>query len=155
MSAEVEFCEFVAALVRLIRPQLVIETGVGQGFSTRRILAALSGHYVGYESDAGFREALKGLDVWGESAQIAEEAEPTPEVMARCDLAILDSGPRKRRVREINLWRAYAPSGSHIVVHDARPDHPRNGLHRRLAGELAGEGLFLPNPRGSWLHRKP
>ena len=60
MSPEQEFCEFVAAVVRLVKPELVIETGVGQGFTTRRIAAALASGSVlkGFESDDAWRERL-------------------------------------------------------------------------------------------------
>lgn len=157
-SPEREFAEFTAALVRLVRPALVVETGVGQGFTTRRVLDALDGSYIGYESDAGFRDGLRELDVWGEDILLAEQAEPTPQVMRRCELAILDSAPTNRRKREIDLWRRVAPAGAFVLVHDVRPDHPRgrsNGVHRSLARHVRRMGgTLLGNPRGGWLARK-
>jgi tRNA A58 N-methylase Trm61 len=41
MSPEQEFCELVGALVGIVKPAFVIETGVGQGFTTRRVARAL------------------------------------------------------------------------------------------------------------------
>jgi hypothetical protein len=154
-SPEKAFCEFAAALVGLIRPELVVETGIGQGYLTRRVLATLSGRYLGYESDDELRSALRGLDVWGGAVELAEEPEAPADVLAACDLAILDSAPPQRKP-EIDRWREHAHPGAYVLIHDARPDHPvEDGGWRRLARYLGDEGVFLGNPRGSWLYRKP
>lgn len=160
-SPEVEFAEFAAVLVRLLRPALIIETGVGQGYTTRRLLAALGEgqRYVGYESDDRLRAALAALDAWGDRAVLADGSEPQPEDMRGCELAVLDSAPTRRRIREIDRWYDHAPAGSYALVHDVRGDHPRNrhhGVHRTLARHAAGlGGVLLGNPRGGWLCRRP
>lgn len=154
MSPEKEFCEFAAALVALIRPALVIETGIGQGYLTRRVLPVLAGRYIGYESDDALRAELRRLDVWNETAQLAAEPGPSADAMADCELAILDSDLRQR-AREFDLWRAHAPAGACVLVHDARPDHPVDGIWRRIAEYVGDQGVFLGNPRGTWLYRKP
>jgi hypothetical protein len=154
-SPEREFCEFAAALVALVRPKLVVETGVGQGFLTRRVLAVLPGRYLGYESDEELRARLRRLDVWGERMELASGPQPSAEVLAECELAIIDSEPYQR-FRDVDLWREHAPAGGYVLVHDARPDHPvQGGGWRLLARHLGDEGVFLGNPRGSWLYRKP
>lgn len=56
-STEVEVTELVAALVRAIQPEFVVETGTGLGFTARAIAEALShnghGNLVSLEVDAG------------------------------------------------------------------------------------------------------
>jgi hypothetical protein len=156
-SPEKEFCDFVVAFVALVRPSRVIETGIGQGYVTRRLALEPSGSYVGYESDDELRGWLRELDMWTEGFELAPEPEPSATNFATCDLAVLDSAPTYRK-REIDLWRTHAPPGSYVLVHDARPDHPvRDGVWTELADHVAGggDGVFLSNPRGSWLCRKP
>lgn len=154
-SAEREFCEFAAALVAINRPRLVVETGIGQGYTTRRVVPALSGRYLGFESDDEIRGQLRGLDLWSGSVELSEEPEASAEVLAECDFAILDSAVRER-LREIDRWLEHAPPGAFVLIHDARPDHPKvNSGFRRLAKHLGDEGVFLGNPRGAWLYRKP
>lgn len=154
MSPEKEYCEFGAALVSLLRPRLIVETGIGQGYMTRRLLAVKTGRYVGYESDDDWRARLRDLDVWDETAELASEPEPSPEVLAACDLAVIDSWA-VQRLSDIDLWRKHAPAGGYVLIHDARPDHPSGGIWQKLAEYLGDEGVFLGNPRGSWLYRKP
>jgi hypothetical protein len=154
-SPEKAFCEFAAALVALTRPGLVVETGIGQGYLTRRVIPALSGCYVGFESDDDLRARLRDLDVWDDRVQLAAEPDAPSEIFAACDLAILDS-KAPMRVWEIDRWREHAPPGAYVLVHDARPDHPvKGGGWRQLAEYLGDQGVFLGNPRGSWLYRKP
>jgi O-methyltransferase len=78
MSAELEFCEFGAALVRLLQPRLVLETGVGQGYMTRRLAEALpsDAKLVAYESHDEWRAELAKLDFWNEDVELADS--PTP-----------------------------------------------------------------------------
>lgn len=155
MSPEKEFCEFAVALIALVRPGLVIETGVGQGYLTRRVLTVTPGRYIGYESDDELRATLAELDVWSASVELGSTPGPTADVLAGCELTILDSAILQR-AREMELWRRHAPAGAYVLVHDARPDHPVEGaLHRKLASHCGDAGVFLGNPRGCWLYRKP
>lgn len=155
MSPEREFCEFAVALIGLVRPSLVIETGIGQGYLTRRILAALPDRYLGYESNDDLRSWLRELTIWTAKARLADASVPAAETIAEAGLAIFDSAMMQRE-QEVNLWREHAPRGAYVLVHDARPDHPKkNGIHRLAAKYLGDSGIFLGNPRGAWLYRKP
>lgn len=133
----------------------MVETGIGQGYTTRRLIPVLTGRYVGFESDDDLRAQLRGLDIWTDQVMLAEEPEATPEVLAECGLAILDSDLGQRK-REIDAWFEHAPPGAFVLVHDARPDHPaKPSFFRKLAEYLGDQGVFLGNPRGGWLFRKP
>lgn len=159
MSPEHEFCEFVAAVVRLVKPEIVIETGVGQGFTTRRVAAALAPGSVlkGFESDDAWRERLARLSFFhGPTRLLAEEPTPTDDDLASVDLLVADS-VFDFRFDEVRRWAALAQQGSYIVVHDIGNGHPAWTPHQRL-GELITSlginGVRLPNPRGSFLGQK-
>ena len=159
MSPEHEFCEFAAALVRMVKPRFVIETGVGQGYTTRRLAAALAPGAMlkGFESGAPWRKQLAGLDFFdGENVVLAAEPTPTDDDLAAVDLFVADSG-QKHRPEEIRRWAGLAKPGGLIVVHDTGNGHPEWTPHHRM-GELIDSlglvGLRLPNPRGSFVGQR-
>ena len=159
MSPEHEFCEFAAAVVRMAKPPLVIETGVGQGYTTRRVAAALasSARLIGFESDRAWREKLAELAFFdGQTATLAAEPTPSDDELASVDLFIADSG-QKYRSGEVTRWAELAKPGSLILVHDTGNGHPQWTPHHRM-GELIDSlgirGLRLPNPRGSFVGQR-
>lgn len=158
-SAEREFVDFAGALVALLRPRLVIETGVGQGYATRRLASALphGASLLGFESDPAFRGALSQLSFFdGVRVRLSERKGPTSTDVRSADLLVLDS-TTGQRIREIDLWLEVGRSGSFALVHDVSPGHPDGSIHRRLAAHIAAvlpeeaAGVLLPNPRGGWL----
>ena len=159
MSPEHEFCEFVAALVRMAKPRLVIETGVGQGYTTRRIAAALApgATLKGFESSPGWRKKLAELDFFdGETVTLAAEPTPTDDDLATVDLLVADSA-QKYRPDEVRRWAELAKASSLIVVHDTGNGHPKWTPHHRMGELLASlgiRGLQLPNPRGSFVGQR-
>lgn len=161
MSPELEFCELAAALVRIVRPRVVLETGVGQGFVTRRILAALpeEARYLGFEGSGSWRSSLDSLELFLRDGRvrIARTAAPTPEDWGQAALAVIDSEGRTRP-REVEGWWDHASPGSLALIHDAHPGHTRGSNHQKLAAHIARlgiPGVFLPNPRGAFLGQKP
>ena len=159
MSPEYEFCEFVGALVALVKPALVIETGVGQGFTTRRIAAALApgAKLIGYESDDAWREQLASLSFFdGAGKALADVPTPADEDVAAADLFVADSD-NELRVEEVRRWSAHAKPGAFIAIHDTGHGHPDWTPHHRL-GELVSSlgltGVRLPTPRGSFLGQR-
>ena len=136
MAVEVECAEFLHALVRLLKPELVLESGTGRGMASLYIARALkenkSGRLVSFEPMAEFaseaRARLAPYDALVLSgSSLGYEGDPP-------DLVFLDSGPDTREA-EIEQW---LPRDVALVVHDA---------HRY---ELPG-GLLLPAGRGLWL----
>ncbi len=158
MSPELEFCELVAAIARLARPASAVETGVGQGFVTRRLVAAMppGSELACFEEWGDLREALRALAFWGRpGVRLADEPTPPDGALARADLVVLDSG-WDRRFAELDRWWAAGKPGSLVVVHDAKPG--RMAGHSATAAklrELGVPGTLLPNPRGSFLGRHP
>jgi hypothetical protein len=159
MSPEYEFCEFAASVVRMAKPLFVIETGVGQGYTTRRLAAALApgATLKGFESSPAWRKQLAALDFFdGETVVLAAEPTPTDDDLGAVDLFIADSG-QKLRPDEITRWADLAKPGALIMVHDTGNGHPDWTPHHRM-GELVASlginGLRLPNPRGSFVGQR-
>ena len=156
-SPELEMCETAAQLVRMVRPTTVVETGIGQGYTTRRVAAALpeGATYHCFESDDDLRTALAGLPWFADHAAVVLSPLPTPpdEVLATADLTILDSGSDHRH-DELRTWRRVARPEAFLLVHDTGNGHPEWTPHHRLRlliEELAVPGVFLTNPRGAFL----
>lgn len=151
-SAEREFCEFAGALARLVGGP-IIETGCGQGYTTRRV-AASGGELTCYESDPAIRSALADLPFFGRGGpRLSEQATPSAKEMSMARLVLLDSD-LPFRLSEMEDWVSHAPSGSTLLVHDlGTPSHPEDSVHmdiRRKAKELGmlDAGVHLRNPRG-------
>lgn len=149
-SPEVAFCELVGAMVAIARPGLVVETGVGQGYATRRILKALppASEYVGFESSDEWRARTRAF-----LPQLSTTPTPEAELLATADVVVFDSDPPFRQA-ELRTWIAAGRQGAVAVVHDVIPG--RAGLKGELAAMLAPlGGLLTPNPRGGWIGRHP
>jgi hypothetical protein len=156
MSPEVEFCDFATDLVRMMKPEVVIETGVGQGYVTRRIAKQMqTGQMlVCYESDPVVRRGLKNLTFFtGTGARVADVASPSAADFARAAFTILDSDFGER-FEELKCWWANAPFGAVVLIHDCGNGHGSNTGHAALAAlieQIGVPGVFLKNPRGSFL----
>jgi Predicted O-methyltransferase len=138
-GVEVETAEFLHALVRLTKPELVVEAGTGRGYAAFSIATALAenghGRLVTFEPELSFRQAatvrLAGLPVTIESGYSWGYEGDDP------DLVFVDSYGEVRE-RDLRFW---LPRESMIVVHDAHE-------HAHL---LEGEGGFtIATPRGLW-----
>jgi predicted O-methyltransferase YrrM len=136
MAVELECAEFLHGLVRLLKPELVVESGAGRGMASLYIARALKenklGRLVSFEpleqfaAEARARLAPYQAEVLPGSS-LGYASEPP-------DLVFLDSGPDTRPA-EIDQW---LPQGVPLVIHDA---------HRY---ELPG-GVLFPTARGLWL----
>jgi hypothetical protein len=160
-SPEWEVCEAVAALVQLVRSARLIETGVGQGYMTRRIAAAMpdEARLRCFESDDDLRAALEQLPFFAPDTAVDIAPVPTPTTadFAESVFTVLDSN-FKFRVDELDAWWDAAPRRSFVFVHDVSNRHPEFTNHakmRRHIQELGIPGTFFPNPRGSFLGQKP
>ena len=160
MSPEVEICDFIVSLADVLRPELVIETGTGQGFLTRRIGARLRDdqRLVCYESHAEWRAALTSLEFFdGIRCVLAPDESPDDEAMAAARLCLLDSD-FAFRLPEIQRWWRCARPGAAVFVHDAGNGHGEDTPHalvRATIIELGIPGIFLGNPRGAFVGQKP
>jgi predicted O-methyltransferase YrrM len=158
-SPEVEFCEFVATMVRLVQPALVVETGTGQGFVTRRIGESIgAGRLLCFESDPEWRAALAALPFFdGETRTLSDQEQPAEKELAGAELTVLDSD-FLHRAQELKRWWVAARPGAVVLVHGAANGHAPETPQARLGAlirELGIPGAFLKTPRGGFLGLKP
>ena len=100
-SPEVEFCDFAAAIVRQMRPRVVLECGTGEGFMTRRLAGALAadGELISFEADDDARGALAGAPVLRGGRAPARAAGDSQRGGART------RGPHRARLGFRSPWR--------------------------------------------------
>jgi hypothetical protein len=156
MSPELAFCDFAGALMRLLRPALVVETGVGQGFVTRRLAAHLGPdqRLLAFEEDVAIRHDLSRLPFFADPHRfIGSTGSPTSADLAQADFTVLDS-EIPFRIEELDRWIASAPTGAVLLVHDGGNGHGPETPHHLIRShieERALDGVFLSNPRGAFL----
>jgi hypothetical protein len=159
MSPELEFCSFACDLARMLEPALVIETGTGQGFVTRRLRAALGAgqRLTCFEADPTWRRALASLPFFQDPrCDLSTNETPNAGEVAGAGLCVFDSSFRMRR-KELELWSRSAPDRAVVLVHDAGNRHPDWTQHAKLARlieQLGIPGVFLKDPRGGFLGMK-
>jgi hypothetical protein len=154
-SPEVDVCEFAGLLVRMLRPKVVIETGVGQGYLTRRIAKHLDGaRLVCFEADPVVRADVRKLPFFDQrNHECRDSASPSRDDFAHADLSILDSD-FPVRFDEVRSWWENAGNGAVAFFHDCGNGHGPETGHAALASliqTLGIPGVFLRNPRGSFL----
>jgi len=127
-GAEHEVTRFVASLVRLTKPESVIETGTHLGVTTAAIAAALRrngfGHATSFEIDAArAANAERALAHYASVLTIVPSECVSGNLPSVIDFAFLDSsmGARAREMRLV--WPRLSPGGL-VLVHDASPQRP-------------------------------
>jgi predicted O-methyltransferase YrrM/D-alanine-D-alanine ligase-like ATP-grasp enzyme len=151
VGAETDVLFFLKALVHLIKPQFVLETGTYRGATAAAIGEALraigAGRMVTLECDPHYarnaRANLAGLPVEVVTASSLDYLPDGP-----IDLLFLDS-TRPARVHEFRRFRHLLSSEALIVWHDSAPEHT---VVNRDITDLVSTGdlhaVLLPSPRG-------
>jgi hypothetical protein len=156
MSPELEFCDFAGALMRLLKPKLIIETGVGQGFTTRRLAMHLTEgqRLIAFEDDTDIRSQLKRLPFFASpNCSLGAQPSPTDDDFSHADFTVLDSEV-PTRLEELDHWSDAARPGAVLLVHDTGNGHQPETVHhliRTRIEEQEIDGVFLQNPRGGFL----
>ncbi len=141
-AIEAETALFLFSLIRHQKPNLVVESGTGQGISATFIGEALAangkGQLVTFEWFDFFRDGaerkLEGLPVEVRSGLSADSGLNPNVVFVDC---VSD-----RREGEITHWLTH-PDRPLVIVHDAHRNYP---FH-------LGEGVHLPGHDGLWIGR--
>lgn len=158
-SAEKEVSDFLYALVRLLKPRVVVETGCWKGDSTIAIAKAVKengrGELFSCDIDEGLvketndwlaREGLKASVCRKRGADLIKSFGED-----KIDLAFIDSGKSEVRREEIELVIPRLKTFGCLVLHDTAPQHTEVC---RLAGEIRLPGIYLNTPRGLSLYIK-
>lgn len=156
-ATEIEVTAFIAALVRLLKPAVVVETGTYRGHTTSAIAEALAANTTGritsYETDrersVGAYIALREHVDAGRVTLINETltAQNCPR---HVELAFLDSAMNTRQADMNTVWPNVTPGGI-ALVHDASPDRPPGRV--RPPDRFA---MFdFATPRGLYAFQKP
>lgn len=156
MSSECEVTEFLYALVRLLKPAVVVETGCFIGATSVAIGRALKinrhGRLISCDLDAELvthvREAVTSFQLPVQVNHCASMA--LISKLSTVDLAFVDSGTN--RLREV---RALAPKMSRfgvIALHDTAPHHWQFGNSHFESHGL--QGMYMNTPRGLTLFQK-
>lgn len=157
-SAEVEFAEFAGDLIKIVKPQIIVETGCGQGYSSRRMIKNMKDNdkLILFDSDDDWRDSLKQI-MLPRNVTVSNFPTPSREEYELADLCVLDSNVNFRIV-ELELFDEYALSGCIILVHDTDMHRDKNWQPhkqiRKAVKELKNvDGLFFDTPRGCYLGR--
>ena len=155
MSPELEFCYLAAAVAdSLPEGSLVIETGMGQGYVTRRLMTATENkEFWVYETDPVFIDLAEvGTDEAGYTPPIIKQGSPSLDEFRAADFVVLDSDTRYRTT-ELLSWIAAANYGSMVLIHDTfhhrKIDNQITSAIKRHEDRLSG--CYFPNPRGCYL----
>ena len=163
---EVEWCDDVVAAVTSLclvnpLPVSVIQSGIGGGYLTRRLLACDAlGAWIGFEADDELRQAafdgVEALDVDPLAFYVSPMISPaSPKIGATttANVTILDSA-MAWRCTELEWWFRVARPGQFLIVHDTDPAASKDSrLYRRaVERNLSGRPChveWFDNPRGS------
>jgi glycosyltransferase involved in cell wall biosynthesis len=157
-TVEIEVLDLLHVLVRLIKPERVLETGTWLGLSSCAIGRALVANGYGRlttlevnaDAHACALENLKRYQVEHVvDALLLSSIEFTPT--AKFDLVLFDS-ELVLRIEEFHRFRGWLSDDAVIVFHDTAP-------HHRIVGDAVNDlvamglivGLDLPTPRGVFL----
>jgi predicted O-methyltransferase YrrM len=151
-AAEDEVADFLYALVRLLKPDSVLETGTAFGHTAARICDALTDNGVGelltMEAKASRHEAAAAR-LADEPAVVlhAKYQDVTPPDGTSFGLCFFDA-TRNSRDKEFLHFRPWIADDAILVFHDTGAQHP--GMSGVRALEDAGliKSLFFATPRG-------
>lgn len=146
MATEIEVIELVAAFVRALQPEIVIETGTHRGFMAEAIGVALAqnGHGHLYSTEIDERLFDEAADrVTGLPVTLLHHSSLEHEPPGLIDFAWFDS-ETNLRVGEYNHYRQWMHDRTVVAFHDTSPHHG----YRPQLDALGLAWLDLPTPRG-------
>lgn len=154
-AAEDEVAQFIAALIRLIKPNRVLELGTAFGHTAEVIGNALAENELGFLDTVDrnqnrlpqARERVFGLPVEVHQADYTKWTPP-----GRYDLVFFDSD-RHNRDREYRLMEPYINDYAVLLFHDAGEQH--QGESGGSIAKLPLPTVYLPCPRGLVIAGQP
>jgi predicted O-methyltransferase YrrM/glycosyltransferase involved in cell wall biosynthesis len=159
-TAEIEVLDFLYTLVRLTKPERVLETGTWFGRSAIAIASALRdngiGHLVTIELNGEAAEvAARNIDNQGLTTLVTLHVANslTVELSETYEFALFDSAIPLRGAEFSRFYDRLEP-GAIVLFHDTADHHIGSAdrvIDLRTMGML--EGIFLPTPRGIFVGR--
>jgi hypothetical protein len=150
-SAEAEVTELVAAFVRALQPELVLETGAAYGATAAAIGGALRrnghGRLLTLEVDPA-RAAHAQRRCAGLPVEVLNVASLEYEPPAPLDFVWLDS-LLELRAEEFLHFRPTMHAGTIVGFHDTGPHYEVRAAVDALAAEGLLRPVHLPTPRGA------
>lgn len=155
MASEVEVSSFLASLVHLLKPDLVVEAGTYHGDTAEAIARALLRERRGSLVTIEVNDELAGLaaqrlEQWSHVAVLHRDAllVATAEPI---DLLFVDTADY--RMEQIEHFKQFASVRCVIVCHDTQSESLRRELNLLHTKGVTEPWLFLPTPRGLGLSR--
>jgi hypothetical protein len=149
-ATEHEVTELVAAFVRALQPELVVETGSNSGQTTEAISRALQanghGHLWSLETDEALAEKT-ALRCEGLPVTVVHQDSLSWTPPGEVGFAWLDSETGIRHLELLRL-RSHLADGAVVGVHDTGPQHMTARLLWPLVSQGVFAGLTLRTPRG-------
>lgn len=151
IAAETDTLYFLKALVHLLKPRFVLETGTYKGSTARAMGEALKainfGQLTTIELDEALAlEAAKNLADLPVKVVNSSSLDYIPDQPV--DLLFLDSH-RPLRVKELFHYKNYLQPQTIIVWHDSSPEHADVfKAVNKLKDDLVLDAVLLPSPRG-------
>lgn len=151
-AAEDEVSQFLGSLVKLVKPDWVLEVGTSLGHTALHLGAALQDNGVGRLDTIDVnkrrleeaRERLEGLPV---NIHAMKYQEFTPPDNRFYGVAFFDS-EWKNRDGELKHFRPWLTHTSILVFHDTGSQNPGSSGIAKLEMEGIVRSIFLPTPRG-------
>jgi predicted O-methyltransferase YrrM len=150
MASEYEVGDFLYGLIRLLKPQTVLETGCYRGDTTSHLLTALKANrqkqalLFTCDTNEACRsiteQCLSEIKGWGVATFVMDlTGEQLARTVADVDLAFLDSsGDRLAEAKALRM-----KLGGIVVLHDAR-----RPVKEAIEKELGWKSIFIGTPRG-------
>lgn len=143
LTVEKESAEFLYYVVKMIRPEIVVETGTG--LSTILMASALlenkSGHLYSFDIDLKAMERLNGYDLNTNILKnVSVFIEPAKKLdLDKIDLLFLDADHSYEAVKkELEIFREYLVPGSYVAFHDSMHEKFVNKVGRAIKEFRAG-----------------
>lgn len=166
-ATELEVLDFLQTLVRMLKPEVVIETGCYRGHGTEKLAVGLSmngfGHLwttdIGIDKVEETKSRLKAHRLWPMDHVVTVRHGTGVQLIAQMsrqiDMAFLDSGPDEVRVEELKVLLPKLNKSGVVIIHDTGLQHGLRSYFLEAVASMPGLQVFMfDTPRGLSLVRK-